>query len=147
MNSDKLITKHNDNRSFEFKHNSLTLLYGHVHSIPTHFHVSLINTLLVCLLIYSCPDGCTFEDGVCGYSLTDPTSSVSWMRGSGYSTQRTMAPAADKQGSSTGYFAYVSGQNGQVMSGFSNMAGPTFSRSATNCRVEVRFLCCAVMVT
>lgn len=74
---------------------------------------------------------------MCGYALTDPDSPDSWMRGSGKSTRSTMAPDTDVTGSDLGYFAYVSGQNGQAMSRYSKLVGPTFSRSATNCRVQV----------
>lgn len=81
---------------------------------------------------------CPFESSLCGYSMTVGGATYSWMRSTGYATQRTMAPAVDVSGNPQGTFVYASGPGGQRMNSPAKMMSPTFSRSATNCRVQVR---------
>lgn len=85
----------------------------------------------------SCPVMCSFEDGICGYTMPLARGGVQWMVSSGYSTQASMAPQLDFDGSALGHFAYVSGPEGQVMRGPAQLRGPVFRKSAASCTIQV----------
>lgn len=79
---------------------------------------------------------CTFESGFCGFT-TSADSPTKWMIGAGRTTLPSMAPSADAKNNPIGSFAYVSAPSGQRMNQASRFYSPQFSRSATNCRVQV----------